>query len=110
MARAQAGAKTAEGWIHRTSKSRSRRRGVVQGDQRSFIPGGSCGRDSLTGVPWKRLIHSNPGLDSPHAQTPMKEFKFACPTCGQHISGSEQWAGAQINCPVCQAQMVVPKL
>ena len=40
----------------------------------------------------------------------MSEFKFACPTCGQHIAGDERWAGMQIKCPSCQADMMVPPL
>jgi len=40
----------------------------------------------------------------------MSEFKFACPTCGQHIAGDERWAGLQIKCPACQADMMVPPL
>ena len=39
----------------------------------------------------------------------MSEFKFACPACGQRIAGDVSWAGAQIKCPVCQSEMMVPK-
>jgi DNA-directed RNA polymerase subunit RPC12/RpoP len=33
---------------------------------------------------------------------------FSCPGCGQHIQCDELWAGHQINCPACQAQILVP--
>jgi hypothetical protein len=38
----------------------------------------------------------------------MSEFKFACPNCGQRIAATDEYAGHQINCPVCQASIVVP--
>ena len=39
----------------------------------------------------------------------MAEFKFSCPQCGQHIQCDTGYAGAQINCPVCQQAIVVPQ-
>ena len=39
----------------------------------------------------------------------MAEIKFACAQCGQHISGNEQWAGHQIQCPTCGAALTVPQ-
>ncbi len=33
---------------------------------------------------------------------------FSCPGCGQHIQCDQLWAGHQINCPTCQAEIVVP--
>jgi hypothetical protein len=39
----------------------------------------------------------------------MAEIKFACAQCGQHISGDEQWAGHQIQCPTCGAALTVPQ-
>src|SRR5205823_3842702 len=36
------------------------------------------------------------------------EFKFACPTCQQHISADQSYAGMQINCPACNSPMIVP--
>jgi hypothetical protein len=38
----------------------------------------------------------------------MSEIKFACPQCGQHISGNEQWSGHQIQCPTCATTLTVP--
>lgn len=38
----------------------------------------------------------------------MTEFKFFCPQCGQHIQCATDYAGTQINCPVCQQVIVVP--
>jgi hypothetical protein len=38
----------------------------------------------------------------------MAEIKFACPQCGQHISGNEHWSGHQIQCPTCATTMTVP--
>jgi len=40
----------------------------------------------------------------------VSEFKFSCPSCGQHIQGDELWSGRQINCPACQQPLVVPSL
>lgn len=40
--------------------------------------------------------------------TPMPEFKFSCPQCGQHLSGNEQWSGHQIQCPTCATTLTVP--
>jgi len=39
----------------------------------------------------------------------MAEFKFACPTCKQNIVCDELWCGQQIQCPSCQAELVVPQ-
>ena len=38
----------------------------------------------------------------------MSEIKFACPQCGQHISGNEHWAGYRIQCPTCATTLTVP--
>jgi hypothetical protein len=38
----------------------------------------------------------------------MSEFKFACPNCQQNIAATSEYSGAQINCPSCQKQIVVP--
>jgi DNA-directed RNA polymerase subunit RPC12/RpoP len=38
----------------------------------------------------------------------MSDFKFACPGCGQRIAASDEYTGRQINCPACQALIVVP--
>jgi hypothetical protein len=38
----------------------------------------------------------------------MADLKFSCARCGQHISCDAAWSGHQIQCPVCQAQLVVP--
>jgi hypothetical protein len=53
----------------------------------------------------------NPADCHGHIHDPrMSEFKFACPACSQHIAGDERWAGLQIKCPACQADMMVPQL
>ncbi len=39
----------------------------------------------------------------------MNEFKFSCPHCQQNIEATPEYAGVQINCPSCQAPIVVPK-
>ena len=39
----------------------------------------------------------------------MAEFKFACPTCKQNIVCDELWCGQPIQCPSCQAEIVVPQ-
>jgi len=38
----------------------------------------------------------------------MKEFKFNCPTCGQHILAPADSSGQKINCPSCQSQITIP--
>jgi len=38
----------------------------------------------------------------------MSEFKFSCPDCGQRIAATDEYVGYQINCPACQAVIVVP--
>ena len=37
------------------------------------------------------------------------EFKFNCPTCGQHILAATEWCGRKINCPSCQAEITIPE-
>ncbi len=37
------------------------------------------------------------------------EFKFNCPTCGQHILVATEWCGRQINCPSCQTNLTIPQ-
>src|SRR5947207_9411272 len=39
----------------------------------------------------------------------MAEFKFSCPSCKQNIICDELWCGQQIQCPSCQAELVVPQ-
>ncbi|MBI2948025.1 MAG: DUF2092 domain-containing protein, partial [Verrucomicrobia bacterium] len=38
----------------------------------------------------------------------MAEYKFNCYRCGQHLACEESLSGTQIQCPVCQAQLLVP--
>src|SRR5690349_12793612 len=38
----------------------------------------------------------------------MIEIKFSCPHCGQKIACEETASGVTVNCPVCQAAVVVP--
>ena len=38
----------------------------------------------------------------------MSEFRFACPHCGQRISGDTSYQGTQITCPACQKTLSVP--
>jgi hypothetical protein len=39
----------------------------------------------------------------------MNEFKFSCPHCHQNIEATPEYVGVQINCPSCQATIVVPE-
>jgi hypothetical protein len=39
----------------------------------------------------------------------MNEFKFSCPNCRQNIQATPEYAGVQINCPHCQAAIIVPQ-
>jgi len=38
----------------------------------------------------------------------MKEFKFACPQCGQHLKCDEEFSGREIECPACHVLMRIP--
>lgn len=38
----------------------------------------------------------------------MNEFKFNCPTCGQHILAAHEWIGRRIDCPSCQSKITIP--
>lgn len=40
----------------------------------------------------------------------MAEFKFSCPGCNQHIQLDELWGGHQIQCPTCNAEIIVPQV
>jgi hypothetical protein len=40
----------------------------------------------------------------------MKEIKFACPHCSQHIACDEGYCGYQIRCPSCEGALLVPRL
>src|SRR5947207_10982517 len=39
----------------------------------------------------------------------MSEFKFSCSQCGQHLAADDSWIGQSIQCPSCQATLVVPR-
>ena len=38
----------------------------------------------------------------------MSDYKFSCYRCGQHLAFDESLSGTQIQCPVCQAPLLVP--
>jgi F0F1-type ATP synthase membrane subunit c/vacuolar-type H+-ATPase subunit K len=38
----------------------------------------------------------------------MSDFRFACPNCGQRISGNTTYQGTEITCPACQKTLTVP--
>jgi hypothetical protein len=38
----------------------------------------------------------------------IKEFKFNCPTCGQHMVAETEWSGRRINCPSCDTGITIP--
>jgi len=40
----------------------------------------------------------------------MREIKFACPHCGQHIACDEAYCGHQIRCPSCEGGLIAPRL
>jgi hypothetical protein len=39
----------------------------------------------------------------------MSEIKFSCPNCQQHLQAEAGYAGLQIDCPACNAAMIVPQ-
>ena len=39
----------------------------------------------------------------------MREFKFACPVCGQHITADARTSGTHLECPTCFQSIVVPQ-
>jgi hypothetical protein len=38
----------------------------------------------------------------------VSDFKFSCPSCGQHIRCDVGYSGRQVYCPACQKQILVP--
>jgi hypothetical protein len=38
----------------------------------------------------------------------MAELIFDCPACHQPVQADDAWAGQEIQCPLCQASMIVP--
>ena len=44
----------------------------------------------------------------PLTLTIMADIKFACPSCGQHITCDGLWGGHQLDCPNCKNPLVVP--
>lgn len=38
----------------------------------------------------------------------MNEFKFDCPSCGQHILAADDWTGRRIDCPSCKTKITIP--
>ncbi len=38
----------------------------------------------------------------------MADFTFGCPSCKQGVQCDDAWSGHQIQCPICQASIVVP--
>src|SRR5437899_2454754 len=38
----------------------------------------------------------------------MPDHKFSCYRCGQHLACAESLGGTQIQCPACQATLLVP--
>ena len=38
----------------------------------------------------------------------MTEFKFSCPTCGQHLQGDVSYVGNAITCPNCKREFTGP--
>lgn len=59
--------------------------------------------------PTKKSIVAGTQLWNRFSGTPMSEFKFACPVCGQHITADASAGGTQIQCPTCFQKIVVPQ-
>lgn len=38
----------------------------------------------------------------------MNTFKFACPSCRQHVETGDEATGRQIECPACKSKIIVP--
>jgi hypothetical protein len=36
-------------------------------------------------------------------------FKFLCPYCKQKLEAEREWGGMQIDCPICQKKIIIPK-
>ena len=43
-----------------------------------------------------------------NVKTFMAEIVFDCPACKQAVQADDAWAGQEIQCPLCQATMIVP--
>jgi len=41
--------------------------------------------------------------------SPVREFKFACPVCHQHIQCDAASSGQTIACPTCFRDLIVPQ-
>jgi hypothetical protein len=41
--------------------------------------------------------------------TPIREFKFACPVCHQHIECVVEAGGQVIECPTCFQKIIIPQ-
>jgi hypothetical protein len=39
----------------------------------------------------------------------MADITFTCPLCNQNIQCDELWCGHQLQCPICQGEIVVPQ-
>ncbi len=39
----------------------------------------------------------------------MADFTFTCPLCNRDIQCDELWCGHQLQCPICQGQIIVPQ-
>ena len=39
----------------------------------------------------------------------MADITFTCPHCNQAVQCDDQWAGHEIQCPICQGALVVPQ-
>ncbi len=53
---------------------------------------------------------SNRGDTGAPPETQTAEFKFSCPSCGQHIRCDTSYSGKEINCPACRKQIRVPEI
>jgi DNA-directed RNA polymerase subunit RPC12/RpoP len=38
----------------------------------------------------------------------MNGYKYACPSCGQHIEYTDGYAGQSMPCPMCRQPLVFP--
>src|SRR5688572_9196536 len=53
-------------------------------------------------------IHLNQSYGPSQGDRPMKDVKFICPSCGQHVQCDCSHAGENIPCPSCATLIRVP--
>jgi DNA-directed RNA polymerase subunit RPC12/RpoP len=66
-------------------------------------------RATIPCQPYAEIVHTDRlAYSRPISTITMSEFKFNCPSCGQHLTAETSMSGSGIDCPTCQSSIVVP--